>query len=549
MTDEQDNIRDDFSPLLDGELDPERRAAIEKQLAEDGDLLRELESLQRVDELYRDMPRESAPSDLERRVRAELEPAPVRFRRRGAPRLSLWPSLAAVAMFLVFGALTWQLQKGNIPEHRQIASAPQKEVIASEQTDAERRVGGSADTPGKRGVPSPSRRGRASSEPLMMKQPDKTKREAPVIEMESPETSDSEGMMADALSEETPSDQIPGKQAEADALFGAGVTPQDEVRGRSAKGAPLADDDGAAPTAIAGGQKLDYAAPQARAPEAQEKSESYGAKGLETYGTTEAEVVAPLAEEPSIGTVLADESAEGGTEIAEVVEAPESDGEVTLLAMGSREALPVTTFDELEESADLAGVSGFVDVKMERVLGAQLKFPDGRVPPLVPHEEPRVAAETPPRLNAPAPIILADRPSGDVAGLLAASPPPAPAKVVASVAAPKAARKLAASEIRSEAKTAQNQPMPVTKAEPVPARVTKTVGKRAFELREGMWRQQGYAAQETTVLKRDSEALRALVAQHADLADVTELRGWIVFRVRNDWYKIPPAARAKTKGD
>ncbi|HRK35215.1 MAG TPA: hypothetical protein PLJ47_11530, partial [Candidatus Hydrogenedentes bacterium] len=64
----RDEIRDQFSPLLDGELAADERAEIEAMLSQDAELLRELDSLKRVDDLYRALPRPQTPDNFESAV-------------------------------------------------------------------------------------------------------------------------------------------------------------------------------------------------------------------------------------------------------------------------------------------------------------------------------------------------------------------------------------------------------------------------------------------------------------------------------------------------
>lgn len=110
-----DKVREEFSPLLDGELTPELRAEVETHLAECASCLRELESFKRVNTLYADLPRVAAPTDLEDRVRALL----------GASRVSLasrrrqwrWTSVAAVAAGVtIMAGVVWQLLQSG-PEY------------------------------------------------------------------------------------------------------------------------------------------------------------------------------------------------------------------------------------------------------------------------------------------------------------------------------------------------------------------------------------------------------------------------------------------------
>lgn len=101
----RDEIRERFSPLLDGELGPEERAEVEAALSEDAELLRELDALKRVDHLYANLPPVSAPEGFEDGVKSALYPATMQFTRARAMRRRLWPMLAAAAVFIVVGAI------------------------------------------------------------------------------------------------------------------------------------------------------------------------------------------------------------------------------------------------------------------------------------------------------------------------------------------------------------------------------------------------------------------------------------------------------------
>ena len=110
MTD-RDDIREELSPLLDGELPPQEQAAVEAELHQNADLAAELEDFQRLDALYRQLPAPSAPPDLEAKVLAALEPEVVHFPRRKLTRRRLWPALAAAAMLtLVIGGVVLNTQ-------------------------------------------------------------------------------------------------------------------------------------------------------------------------------------------------------------------------------------------------------------------------------------------------------------------------------------------------------------------------------------------------------------------------------------------------------
>ncbi len=161
MTTDKDEIRDEFSPLLDDELAPDERADIEQNLAEDAELLRELDGLRKVDELYRQLPSERAPDRFEERVRGALEPRTVQFTRRRLSRRALWPVAAAAAMFLVFAGVLVTQFDGPLEQAMQMASAPD----AAESELADRAVAKGPDRQsfgrGRQGEPPPPAPARA----------------------------------------------------------------------------------------------------------------------------------------------------------------------------------------------------------------------------------------------------------------------------------------------------------------------------------------------------------------------------------------------------
>ncbi|MBM3291000.1 MAG: hypothetical protein FJY92_12700, partial [Candidatus Hydrogenedentes bacterium] len=101
----RDDIRDQFSPLLDGELPPEERARVEAALAGDAELLRELDALKRIDDLYRAMPAQAAPAGFEDAVRDRVrQPATVNtIALRRAARHRYWAAGLAAAAVVVIG--------------------------------------------------------------------------------------------------------------------------------------------------------------------------------------------------------------------------------------------------------------------------------------------------------------------------------------------------------------------------------------------------------------------------------------------------------------
>jgi hypothetical protein len=122
--------REEFASLLDGELAPEERAAVEGHLSQCSDCLRDLDGLKRVDTLYRGMSKVSAPAGFEEGVRQGIRSATVlRFPGLGRPRKRIWPALLVAAGFLVvLGAIAVQFA---FPTDRNIQVAILDQNIAA----------------------------------------------------------------------------------------------------------------------------------------------------------------------------------------------------------------------------------------------------------------------------------------------------------------------------------------------------------------------------------------------------------------------------------
>jgi len=103
-------VREEFSALMDGELAPELRAAVEAHIAQCSECLRELDALKRIDALYRGLPRQFAPEGFEESVRNAIHAAAP-----ASPRLRLLPRLVALAavaamLLVVFGGVVLRSQ-------------------------------------------------------------------------------------------------------------------------------------------------------------------------------------------------------------------------------------------------------------------------------------------------------------------------------------------------------------------------------------------------------------------------------------------------------
>ena len=104
-------VREEFSALIDGELAPDARAAVEAHIAQCPDCLRELDAIKRIDGSYRGLPPQSAPRGFEEGVRKALTAAAT-ARPRWWPRLA--PVLAAAALVLVvLGTMTLREQRSQ----------------------------------------------------------------------------------------------------------------------------------------------------------------------------------------------------------------------------------------------------------------------------------------------------------------------------------------------------------------------------------------------------------------------------------------------------
>lgn len=117
-------VREEFSALLDGELDAAQRGAVESHLAECSECLRALDKYRRVDRMYRALPAQRAPEGFEEGIRGSLQPVRIRFGRRRVPRTAVWPLVAAAAglalvvgwFFVVFPRQAGEFRLANVPK-------------------------------------------------------------------------------------------------------------------------------------------------------------------------------------------------------------------------------------------------------------------------------------------------------------------------------------------------------------------------------------------------------------------------------------------------
>ena len=119
---DRDDIRELFSPFIDGELDAETRARVEGELAQSEELRADFELLQRVSDHYAALEPVAAPQDFEDRVRDAIQaPNVLRFSRRLQTR-RVWPLAVAAALLLCLAYPVWFADRGQ-PEPMMLSKA------------------------------------------------------------------------------------------------------------------------------------------------------------------------------------------------------------------------------------------------------------------------------------------------------------------------------------------------------------------------------------------------------------------------------------------
>ncbi len=145
-----EQIRDGFSALLDGELDPEAHAALEEHLGGCAECLRELGGYKKVNDLYGGLAPVMAPDGFEEGFQEKLRPrvAGVLPFPRGTPaRLALFGAAAAL---VVAAGLAWHVPRPggagapmllskaeDAAVSRQDVSAPRPSALAGDAGQAE----------------------------------------------------------------------------------------------------------------------------------------------------------------------------------------------------------------------------------------------------------------------------------------------------------------------------------------------------------------------------------------------------------------------------
>jgi len=124
--DEKEKITELLSAYIDGELPSEQVRAAEDLLQRQPELAKELESLRKVRQLIRDLPRVSAPDDLAQKVLARVKRKP-RVRLVSIKRFGQLAAAAGIILLIGIGIIITQLT------HKPTRTAGYKSPSASEE--------------------------------------------------------------------------------------------------------------------------------------------------------------------------------------------------------------------------------------------------------------------------------------------------------------------------------------------------------------------------------------------------------------------------------
>lgn len=69
----------------------------------------------------------------------------------------------------------------------------------------------------------------------------------------------------------------------------------------------------------------------------------------------------------------------------------------------------------------------------------------------------------------------------------------------------------------------------------------RQIGARAFTFRDGVWFEDGYNAEPTNAIDRNSASAKTLLEQDKQLSGVFGLAGPVVFKANRQWYKLAAA--------
>ncbi|MBI5093315.1 MAG: zf-HC2 domain-containing protein [Candidatus Hydrogenedentes bacterium] len=454
------HAKEEFSALLDGELTPEDRAAIEAHLAECSECLRDLDGMKRVDVRYRQLAPLKAPEGLEHRVRAATQRG-IRIRTtRALSPLRVWPLLASAAsLALVIGAIAWTL---HTPRTASFKLAESFEKAGQAKT-----------------APAP-----ATSDLAL-----DAAKESGEVKLKS-------------ARREAPAEAAPAQPASAAAQPSpaAASSPGAEAMTLSPSKAPAAPKEAAPPIAIgeaAATAGIEHAKPKSVAPVAHDEFDSRGKISGDNAARS-----APETPPPSSG--LAKES----------LAQPDRASEAEMNAPTRVSDQPLSTIADSIAPGIASDKGG--ETKQTQA-EAKAPLPMAQVAPVM----------TPPA--APTAQVIARKGEGVRSAPRADREENAQSSFLAGATGTRAAPSAA-------------KPEAPRKADAATEATKKTVAGRTFELRDGVWIQQGYelgAATPTKVL-RESRVLKGLTAKYTELPAILDLGDRVIVRLGDQWYRVEP---------
>ncbi len=107
--------REEFSALLDGELEIENQDGLEQHLAECSECLRELDSLKKVSDAYETLPNLEAPDDLFEEIQHDMEQSHIDLSDslRTAGPVSFKPVIVAAMVLIATAILSFLISQGG----------------------------------------------------------------------------------------------------------------------------------------------------------------------------------------------------------------------------------------------------------------------------------------------------------------------------------------------------------------------------------------------------------------------------------------------------